>query len=669
MTSLLSNPLSKLRLNTRDFSNKQHKIHDAGPNLISKENHEGSNSLFNKFKFKQSSELDEEDSLFTSVIPNEVISNAFSKNKNPVKTNVNQSKKQQKKSMLSSFFDYDKESTNVEDNLSTSNFMVDEPIDENDENDLESRFIELPKRKHTCSAMNRPYDRRKINPLQSRLVAHTVVKYEHLPQFQDFMERYHCFPYVTEFKFPINMWINEFLENRTFRPKKDQPSGVVLSANVSDTADDEKHSLDFNHEESNDKSHNMEEASNDGEKHLTRSASQKSKQQKKDSSLVKVYEDQNEENNMPNQNKFESGIQGSDFCFKVSKPPGDFDDDINANESAKGSEINAESYESNLTGIITSDDIDYDFCLEEKPLFIIGQLSNDSVEDLIQVPGLLEENIDISPCSSASNSDSEESGILFEDIGGGNGTSEISFLNFAIHEAGDLEEEEEERPKTQLFFGSDSTFSIKDEEDFKQPGLYGQNIVKRNDTVLSGSAALKRKSSYKAIDNAHDEELFVVGKKIIKKLGDSCFNERETFLEARRFSVEKEPFVGNLSFKKKTKSFSNSFNRYNKSRLYSISEAEDTPITTTDEETSDSNFQEFLSEDNSIYAKTSMMNSKVWNDILRQVTPASCSLDGINNDEEGYESKADNFFGEENDYWERSIVNRFSGGKRTRRLN
>lgn len=88
--------------------------------------------------------------------------------------------------------------------------------------DIESRFIALPPRSHYSGAMNRTFDRRPIDPLQSRLIANLVVKYEHLPQFQAFMERYHCFPYVTEFKFPINMWINEHLENRTARAKKQQ---------------------------------------------------------------------------------------------------------------------------------------------------------------------------------------------------------------------------------------------------------------------------------------------------------------------------------------------------------------------------------------------------------------------------------------------------------------
>lgn len=109
---------------------------------------------------------------------------------------------------------------------------------EQEEDSLESRFVELPPRKHLPSAAARAADRRPINPILSRLTANLVVKYEHLAQFQAFMERYHCFPYVTEYKFPINMWINEHLEGRNSRQKRQQQQQERLEQAQKDSSCD-----------------------------------------------------------------------------------------------------------------------------------------------------------------------------------------------------------------------------------------------------------------------------------------------------------------------------------------------------------------------------------------------------------------------------------------------
>lgn len=116
-------------------------------------------------------------------------------------------------------------------------------------NSFEPEVCEFPRRTHLTNASNRPASRRPINTIHSRLVANVVVKYQHLPQFQVFMERYHCFPYVTEYKFPINMWINERLEQKKRgsenikSAESPKPSEIVQAPQPIDTE------LDFSEED------------------------------------------------------------------------------------------------------------------------------------------------------------------------------------------------------------------------------------------------------------------------------------------------------------------------------------------------------------------------------------------------------------------------------------
>lgn len=118
-----------------------------------------------------------------------------------------------------------------------------EDDEEAEEEEIE-HFCQFPPRSHYSNSVNRPATRRSINPIQSRLIANLVVKYQHLSQFQAFMERYHCFPYVTEFKFPINMWINEHLEH-----KKQESDDTNLEQDAQSNKVDENHANSKEEEE------------------------------------------------------------------------------------------------------------------------------------------------------------------------------------------------------------------------------------------------------------------------------------------------------------------------------------------------------------------------------------------------------------------------------------
>lgn len=52
----------------------------------------------------------------------------------------------------------------------------------------------------------RPYD---ISPARARLLANQLIQFEQESDFQEFMVRFHCLPYATEFKFEVNAHIND----------------------------------------------------------------------------------------------------------------------------------------------------------------------------------------------------------------------------------------------------------------------------------------------------------------------------------------------------------------------------------------------------------------------------------------------------------------------------
>lgn len=46
--------------------------------------------------------------------------------------------------------------------------------------------------------------------MRARLVANQLLQFEHEEDFQDFMIRFHCLPYATDFKFEVNSYINDY---------------------------------------------------------------------------------------------------------------------------------------------------------------------------------------------------------------------------------------------------------------------------------------------------------------------------------------------------------------------------------------------------------------------------------------------------------------------------
>lgn len=57
---------------------------------------------------------------------------------------------------------------------------------------------------------NRATSSHGISSVRARLIANQLIKFDKEPDFHDFMTRFHCLPYATDFKFEVNMHINEY---------------------------------------------------------------------------------------------------------------------------------------------------------------------------------------------------------------------------------------------------------------------------------------------------------------------------------------------------------------------------------------------------------------------------------------------------------------------------
>ena len=55
----------------------------------------------------------------------------------------------------------------------------------------------------------KPASTSKPSPMRAHLIANQLLKYQHEPDFHEFMTRFHTLPYATEFKFEVNTHINE----------------------------------------------------------------------------------------------------------------------------------------------------------------------------------------------------------------------------------------------------------------------------------------------------------------------------------------------------------------------------------------------------------------------------------------------------------------------------
>lgn len=69
-----------------------------------------------------------------------------------------------------------------------------------------------------------------ISSVRARLIANQLIKFDKEPDFHDFMTRFHCLPYATDFKFEVNMHINEYYSMASERSlKARQQSRLGLS--------------------------------------------------------------------------------------------------------------------------------------------------------------------------------------------------------------------------------------------------------------------------------------------------------------------------------------------------------------------------------------------------------------------------------------------------------
>lgn len=67
-----------------------------------------------------------------------------------------------------------------------------------------------PPRLKCRNAQKKPEDNSHyLSPLRAKLTANQLLQYDQEVDFQTFMIRFHCLPYATEFKFEVNMHIND----------------------------------------------------------------------------------------------------------------------------------------------------------------------------------------------------------------------------------------------------------------------------------------------------------------------------------------------------------------------------------------------------------------------------------------------------------------------------
>lgn len=72
-----------------------------------------------------------------------------------------------------------------------------------------------------------------VSPVRAHLIANQLLKYDNEPDFQDFMVRFHCLPYATDFKFEVNAYINEYYALKSERSVQSALRNHVL-ANTTD---------------------------------------------------------------------------------------------------------------------------------------------------------------------------------------------------------------------------------------------------------------------------------------------------------------------------------------------------------------------------------------------------------------------------------------------------